>query len=306
MGRGANLGLASFAVAASPRTFEATIESALRVLTKSTAYQPRMRNHFCNLSRPALVSPQSMVAMITVEHPPMRLLLNGFARFEYEIAYYLSIRELHRVSLLHRSAGDDRRLIGGNDRADFSVRLDKMGNMHMLSRSVGIVAVMIFAWQSVGQAGAACQTVNGALCGGGGNGSISSVSGNVSLAQGAGILRASSGSSISPGARILAGDGGAAQVNLGAGCFASVAPNSIATFTSQNGLTCLRQSDPYHCGGPSNPQTAPAPYDCAGAGLRRQIDNQLVRWRGLLAVGVGIVACAAFCDNRRSRAPVSP
>ena len=108
MGRGANLGLASFAVAASPRTFEATIESALKVLTKSTAYQPRMRNRFCNLSRPAPVSPQSMVAMITVEHPPMRLLLNGFARFEYEIAYYLSIRELHRVSLLHLSARDDK------------------------------------------------------------------------------------------------------------------------------------------------------------------------------------------------------
>ena len=116
----------------------------------------------------------------------------------------------------------------------------------MLSRSVGIVAVMIFAWQSVGQAGAACQTVNGALCGGGGNGSISSVSGNVSLAQGgAGILRASAGASVSSGTRILAADGGAAQVNLGAGCFAPVAPNSIATLTSQNGLTCLRQSDPY-------------------------------------------------------------
>src|SRR5271170_6158295 len=118
--------------------------------------------------------------------------------------------------------------------------------MHMLSRSVSIVAVLIFAWQSVGRADAAsCQTINGALCGGGGNGSIFSVSGNVSLVQGAAILRASSGSSISAGARILAGDGGAAQVNLGAGCFASVAPNSIATVTSQNGLTCLRQSDAY-------------------------------------------------------------
>jgi hypothetical protein len=56
-----------------------------------------------------------MVAMITIEHPPMRLLLNGFARVGNEIAYYLAIRdayylairELHRVSLLHRSAGDD-------------------------------------------------------------------------------------------------------------------------------------------------------------------------------------------------------
>ena len=159
----------------------------------------------------------------------------------------------------------------------------------MLSRSVGIVAVMIFAWQSVGQAGAACQTVNGALCGGGGKGSISSVSGNVSLSQGVGILRASSGASISSGARILAGDGGAAQVNLGAGCFASVAPNSIATVTSQNGLTCLRQSDPYTA------QT----QGYSG-------DNNNNNWfaAGFVLLGVGGVACAAFCDTHSSTGPV--
>ena len=160
----------------------------------------------------------------------------------------------------------------------------------MLSRSVGVVAVMIFALQSVGQADAACQTVNGALCGGGGKGSISSVSGNVSLSQGAGILRASSGASISSGARILAGDGGAAQVNLGAGCFASVAPNSIATVTSQNGLTCLRQSDPYTA------QT----QGYSG-------DNNNNNWfaAGFVLLGVGGVACAAFCDNQSSSGPVS-
>jgi hypothetical protein len=69
---------------ASPRTFEATTESALKVLTQSTAYQPRMRNRFCIYAGPRPcspqsrpVSPQSMVAMITVEpatitveHPP--------------------------------------------------------------------------------------------------------------------------------------------------------------------------------------------------------------------------------------------
>jgi hypothetical protein len=100
IGRGANLGLASFAVVASPRSFEATVESTLKVLTKSTAYKPRMRNHCCNLSRPA----------------PCFLAINGWhdhrcassdaPRFEYEIAY-LSILELHRASLLHPSAGDD-------------------------------------------------------------------------------------------------------------------------------------------------------------------------------------------------------
>jgi hypothetical protein len=119
----------------------------------------------------------------------------------------------------------------------------KMENMQMVSRSLGILAVMVFALQSVGQAGAACQNVEGAVCGGGGTGLISSVTGNVSLAQGGGVLKATSGASVSPGARILAGEGGTAQVNLGAGCFTSVAPNSVATFTSHNGVTCLRQND---------------------------------------------------------------
>jgi hypothetical protein len=175
-----------------------------------------------------------------------------------------------------------------------------MGNMHMLSKSVGIVAVMIFAWQSVGQAGAACQAVNGALCGGGGNGSISSVSGNVSLAQGAAILRASSGASISPGTRMLAGDGGAAQVNLGAGCFASVEPNSIATFTSQNGLICLRHNDPFTAADLPTHKAPPPPYEPpaqAGLGFNPWVAG------AILAVGVGVVACVAFCDNHSSVSP---
>jgi hypothetical protein len=113
----------------------------------------------------------------------------------------------------------------------------------MVSKSLGIVAMMVFALQSVGQAEAACQNVEGAVCGGAGTGSISSVTGKVSLAQGGGVSRALIGASVSPGARILAGEGGMAQVNLGGGCFTSVAPNSVATFTSQNGLTCLRQND---------------------------------------------------------------
>jgi hypothetical protein len=117
--------------------------------------------------------------------------------------------------------------------------------MHMVSKSLGIIAMMVFALQSVSQAEAACQNVEGAVCGGSGKGSISSVTGNVSLAQGGGVSRAMSGGSVSPGARILAGEGGMAQVNLGAGCFTSVAPNSVATFTLQNGLTCLRQNEPF-------------------------------------------------------------
>ena len=173
----------------------------------------------------------------------------------------------------------------------------------MLSKSVGIVAVMIFAWQSVGQAGAACQTVNGALCGGGGNGSISSVSGNVSLAQGAAILRASSGSSISPGARMLAGYGGAAQVNLGAGCFASVEPNSVATFTSQNGLICLRHNDPFTAADLPTHKPAPAPYESPGPA---PVGFDPLLAGAVLAVGVAGVACAAFCFNHNESGPASP
>ena len=173
----------------------------------------------------------------------------------------------------------------------------------MLSKSVGIATVMIFAWQSVGQAGAACQTVNGALCGGGGNGSISSVSGNVSLAQGAAILRASSGSSISPGARMLAGYGGAAQVNLGAGCFASVEPNSVATFTSQNGLICLRHNDPFTAADLPTHKPAPAPYESPAP---EPVGFNPVLAGAILAVGVGVVACAAFCFNHNENHFVSP
>jgi hypothetical protein len=176
------------------------------------------------------------------------------------------------------------------------VRLDRMGNMRMLSKSVGVAAVMIFALQSVGQADAACQTVNGALCGGGGKGAISSVSGNVSLSQSAGILRASSGATISSGARILAGDGGAAQVNLGAGCFASVAPNSIATITSQNGLTCLRQSAPYTA-------QVQGSYTAQTQGYSGDNNNWFTA--GFVLVGVGVVSCVAFCDNQSSSGPVS-
>jgi hypothetical protein len=110
---------------------------------------------------------------------------------------------------------------------------------------------MVFALQSVGQAEAACQNVEGAVCGGTGRGSLSSVTGNVSLAQGGGVSRATSGASVFPGNRILAGEDGTAQVNLGAGCFASVTPNSVATFTSRNGATCLRQNEPFTAQGPA-------------------------------------------------------
>jgi hypothetical protein len=131
----------------------------------------------------------------------------------------------------------------------------------MVSRSLGVVAVMVFAFQSVGQAGAACQNFGGAVCGGAGKGSISSVTGNVSLAQGGGVSRATNGASVPPGTRILAGEGGTAQVNLGAGCFASIAPNSVATFTSRNGETCLRQNEPFTA------QTPPNPNDNNNSGL---------------------------------------
>jgi hypothetical protein len=163
------------------------------------------------------------------------------------------------------------------------------------------IAVGVFAWQSA-SAQADCTYVNGAICGAAGNGSISAINGNVSLAQGPAILRASSGASISPGARMLAGAGGAAQVNLGAGCFASVAPNSVATFTSQNGLICLRHSDPFTAADLPTHKAPPPPYESPAPG-----PTGFDPWvaGAILAVGVGVVACVAFCDNH-SNNPISP
>jgi hypothetical protein len=136
-----------------------------------------------------------------------------------------------------------------------------------ISRSLGVFAVVVFTLQSVGQAGAACQSIEGAVCGGAGKGSLSSVTGNVSLAQGGGVTRATSGASVSPGARILAGEGGAAQVNLGAGCFASVAPNSVAIFTSRNGVTCLRQNDAFTAQAPGDNNNNNSGWIAAGAAI---------------------------------------
>jgi hypothetical protein len=156
----------------------------------------------------------------------------------------------------------------------------------MVSRSLGIVAVMVFAFQSIGQAGAACQNVEGAVCGGAGKGSVSSVMGNVSLAQAGGVSRATAGASVSPGTRILAGEGGTAQVNLGAGCFASVTPNSVATFTSRSGLTCLRQNEPFTAQAPGNPS-----------------DNNN---NGLIAAGVVLVVIGGAIAAGVSNNGVSP
>jgi hypothetical protein len=159
---------------------------------------------------------------------------------------------------------------------------------YMVSRSLGVVAVMVFAFQSVGHAGAACQSVEGAVCGDAGKGSISSVTGNVSL--GSGITRATSGASVSPGSRILAGEGGTAQVNLGAGCFTSVAPNSVATFTSRGGLTCMRQNDPFtaQLGGPT--------------------DNNNTGWiaAGLAVVIIGGAVGLGLSEGTGTTPPMSP
>jgi hypothetical protein len=142
-----------------------------------------------------------------------------------------------------------------------------MGSVHMVSRALGVVAIMVFALQSVGQAEAACQNVEGAVCGGAGKGSLSSVTGNVSLAQGAGVSRATRGASVFPGNRILAGEGGTAQVNLGAGCFVSVGSNSAASFTLRNGATCLRQNEPFTAQTPGNDNNNNTGWIAAGLGL---------------------------------------
>jgi hypothetical protein len=115
----------------------------------------------------------------------------------------------------------------------------------MIIRSASLIAAAVLAWQSCVSAEAACRPANGATCGDGERGSISSVTGNVSLAQGGGISRASVGASVFAGARVLSGDGSDAQVSLGAGCFVPVGPNSIVTLTSERGMICLRQMEAF-------------------------------------------------------------
>jgi hypothetical protein len=149
---------------------------------------------------------------------------------------------------------------------------------------------MFFALQSVSQAKAACQNVEGAVCGGAGKGSISSVSGNVSLAQGGGIARATSGASVLPGNRILAGEGGTAQVNLGAGCFTSVAPNSVATFTLRNGVTCLQQNEAFTA------QTTGNNNNDSGGWIAPAV----------VAAGFGAVLCVGLCGSENNNGPLSP
>jgi hypothetical protein len=102
---------------------------------------------------------------------------------------------------------------------------------------------------------------------------------------------------------MLAGYGGAAQVNLGAGCFASVEPNSVATFTSQNGLICLRHNDPFTAADLPTHKAAPAPYESPGPA---PVGFDPVLAGAVLAVGVGLVACAAFCFNHNESSSISP
>src|ERR1700733_147582 len=102
-------------------------------------------------------------------------------------------------------------------------------------------AIAIFAWQSAA-AQAEGSYVNGAVCGAAGNGSLSAVNGNVSIARGPGIYPAGVGGQFAVGSRILTGNNATAQANLGAGCMAPLGPSSVATVTSQKGLTCLSQS----------------------------------------------------------------
>jgi hypothetical protein len=161
--------------------------------------------------------------------------------------------------------------------------------------SVRLVAIAIFAWQS-GAAHADCANVNGAVCGAAGNGSMSSINGNVSIAQGPGIYPAVVGKQFGVGARILTGSNASVQANLGAGCFAPIGPSSVAVVTSQKGLTCLSQSGS-HWGdytATDLPPPKPTPYVALATDPQPQFDPILLPL-GALAGGTGLVACAAWC-----------
>lgn len=173
----------------------------------------------------------------------------------------------------------------------------------MNNASFRLIVIAFFAWQS-GAAQADCAYVNGAVCGAAGNGSVSAVNGSVSIAQGPGIYPAVVGKQFGVGSRILTGSNATAQANLGAGCFAPLGPSSVAIVTSQKGLTCLSQSGSrwgdYTAAdlpttkpglGPVG-SVEPAPYNPPAS-----YDPGFVA-PGVVAVGAGLILCAANCFNQ--------
>jgi hypothetical protein len=161
-----------------------------------------------------------------------------------------------------------------------------------------LIAVGIFAWQSA-TAQADCSYVNGAVCGAAGNGSISTINGNVSIAQGPGIYPAMAGKQFSVGARILTGSNATAQANLGAGCFAPLGPSSVAMVTSQKGLTCLSQSGARWADYTASdlPTAKPGVYGAPPPSAPEQpyYDPALIAGLAIVGVGVGAVICALEC-----------
>ena len=99
-------------------------------------------------------------------------------------------------------------------------------------------AILCVLTLSSSAAFAACQNVNGNICGSGA-GIISNAVGDVSLRVGGAINTARAGASVASGDRILARNG-QASVQLGSECVAAIQPNSVATISSQNGMTCVR------------------------------------------------------------------
>jgi len=168
----------------------------------------------------------------------------------------------------------------------------------MFTRYVGVAVGMVFAWQSCLSAQAACQPVSGAFCGGM-KGSISTVSGDVSVSQGGGITRAVAGSNVFSGERLLAGEGGMAQVDLGAGCFMTVAPHSIATVTSRNGMLCWKQSDGFTAADLPTHKPAPpppgGPYDTGAPAPGAFDPGWLVG--GAVVVVIGGLAASGFTSG---------
>jgi hypothetical protein len=108
----------------------------------------------------------------------------------------------------------------------------------MMSRQIGVFALVAFMAQGSISAQAACQSVQGMVCGAGG-GALGRVHGDVSLGRGAGVTPIASGQSLAAGDRILAADGGA-SVSLGGSCSVAIPSNSVSTVSSVNGMTCVQ------------------------------------------------------------------
>ena len=149
---------------------------------------------------------------------------------------------------------------------------------------------------------AACRVVDGAICGVG-SGRVISQYGDVAISSGASLTEATVGTSVIPGNRILAHEGGA-SVALGDQCTVNVPRNSVVTFTARKGLTCVERQAAL----PGDTQEAgvgPGGGVVSGGSGVTAVGGFSPALVGAGIVGIGAVGAAAVAISR-SQGGLSP